>query len=37
MNKNVITTISHGEYKDVLFNNKCLGIRQIGSKAKIIN
>ena len=24
VNKNFVATISHGEYKDVLFNNKCL-------------
>ena len=24
MNKNVVTTISHNEYKDVLLNNKCI-------------
>ena len=24
MNKNVVVTISHNEYKDVLLNNKCL-------------
>ena len=24
VNKNVVTTISHNEYKDVLMNNKCL-------------
>ena len=24
MNKNVVATISHNEYKDVLLNNKCL-------------
>ena len=24
MNKNVVATISHNKYKDVLFNNKCL-------------
>ena len=24
VNKNVVATIIHGEYKDVLLNNKCL-------------
>ena len=24
MNENVVATISHNEYKDVLLNNKCL-------------
>ena len=24
VNRNVVTTISHNEYKDVLLNNKCL-------------
>ena len=24
VNKNVVATISHNKYKDVLFNNKCL-------------
>ena len=24
VNRNVVATISHNEYKDVLFNNKCL-------------
>ena len=24
MNRNVIATISHNEYKDVLLNNKCI-------------
>ena len=24
MNKNVIATINHNEYKDVLLNNKCI-------------
>ena len=24
MNKNVVATIRHNEYKDVLYNNKCL-------------
>ena len=24
MNKNVVATISHNEYKDVLLNNKCI-------------
>ena len=24
MNKNVVATISHNEYKDVLLNNKCM-------------
>ena len=24
MNRNVVTTISHNEYKDVLLNNKCI-------------
>ena len=24
VNKNVVATISHNEYKDVLLNNKCL-------------
>ena len=24
LNKNVVATISHNEYKDVLLNNKCL-------------
>ena len=24
VNRNVLTTISHNEYKDILFNNKCI-------------
>ena len=24
MNRNVVATISHNEYKDLLFNNKCI-------------
>ena len=34
MNRNVVTTISHNKYKDVLLNNKCLGhsINKIQSK-----
>ena len=24
MSRNVVTTISHNEYNDVLFNNKCI-------------
>ena len=25
VNKNAVTTISHNEYKDVMFNKRCLG------------
>ena len=37
-NKNVIATISHNEYKDVLLNNKCLrySMNRIQSKYHII-
>ena len=34
MNKNVVATISHNEYKDVLLNNKCMrhSVNRIQSK-----
>ena len=34
MNKNVVATISHNEYKDVLLNSKCLrySLKRIQSK-----
>ena len=36
VNKNVIAAIILNEYKDVLMDNKCRGIRLIESKVKII-
>ena len=34
MNKNVIATISHNEYKDVLLNNKCIRHSMNGIQSK---
>ena len=36
VNENVVATISHDEYKDVLLNNKCIDIQRIEFKLKII-
>ena len=38
VNRNVVATISHNEYKDVLLNKKCLrhSLNRIGLKVKII-
>ena len=34
MNKNVVATIGHGEYKDVLLNKKCLRDSMNGIQSK---
>ena len=34
MNRNVVVTISHNEYKDVLLNNKCLRHSMIRIQSK---
>ena len=36
VNRNVVGAISHNEYKDILWNNKCLGTQGIELKVKTI-
>ena len=36
VNENIVTTISHNEYKEVRWNKKCWRLGWIGSKVKII-
>ena len=36
VNENIVTTINHNEYKEVMWNKKCWRLGWIGSKVKII-